>query len=391
MNKRVIIVSSDRYPEEDAGAVREHAFALILKELGYEPLVIGMGKPTGFAMKQYDGVDYCSFRYASGNVFFRIMGRKLFKYHLKKVLSSLSVNEVHGIMYISGGGRAVIKYLKDYTRKHRKLLCHDSVEWYSPEQFSNGTRNRIYQYKDEFNTKVLGKGWRVIAISSYLEKHFSKTCDQVVRIPVIMDLDKIDCRLQGDASHEKLIFVYAGAPGKKDYLKDMIKGFSLLSPEQLSKVEVHIVGVNRAQLVEICDVDERSLHVMGDSLIAHGRVPHEEAVAWVRSADFTLLLRDENLRYAKAGFPTKIVESLACGTPPVCNDSSDLSMYLKDAQNAFIIGGHAAEDVKQTIEKILNCDADTLRNMRSQARLTAETHFNYKNYVEQFSELLREE
>lgn len=66
-----------------------------------------------------------------------------------------------------------------------------------------------------------------------------------------------------------------------------------------------------------------------------------------------MLIRDENLRYAKAGFPTKIVESLACGTPPLCNYSSDLELYLKDRQNSIIANGHTAKDVCEAVKNAL--------------------------------------
>ena len=63
MNKVFFILTTDKYPEGDAGAVREHSFALILKELGYKPVVIGLGECTDFSTREYDGITYCSLRY----------------------------------------------------------------------------------------------------------------------------------------------------------------------------------------------------------------------------------------------------------------------------------------------------------------------------------------
>lgn len=42
--RKAVIVTENSYPEGDAGAVRQHAFAKILKQLGYDVLVIGYGK-----------------------------------------------------------------------------------------------------------------------------------------------------------------------------------------------------------------------------------------------------------------------------------------------------------------------------------------------------------
>ena len=44
--KKAIIITENNYPEGDAGAVRQHAFAKMLSEMDYDVLVIGYGKPT---------------------------------------------------------------------------------------------------------------------------------------------------------------------------------------------------------------------------------------------------------------------------------------------------------------------------------------------------------
>jgi glycosyltransferase involved in cell wall biosynthesis len=157
----------------------------------------------------------------------------------------------------------------------------------------------------------------------------------------------------------------------------------------LSKTELHIVGVNEDQLCSVCGVSKETLESLRGVLTAHGRVPHDEAVEWVRNADYTLLIRDAELRYAKAGFPTKIVESLSCGTPPVCNLSSDLAMYLKDGENAYISASHDPVHIKQALEKALETPADNRKQMRENARKTAENCFDYHQYISEMSELLQ--
>lgn len=43
---KALLVTFDKYPDLDAGAVRIHMFAKILQEVGYETFVISMGKST---------------------------------------------------------------------------------------------------------------------------------------------------------------------------------------------------------------------------------------------------------------------------------------------------------------------------------------------------------
>lgn len=56
--KKAIIITENNYPEGDAGAVRQHAFAKMLSEMDYDVLVIGYGKPTKGNVEIYDGIKY---------------------------------------------------------------------------------------------------------------------------------------------------------------------------------------------------------------------------------------------------------------------------------------------------------------------------------------------
>ena len=102
------------------------------------------------------------------------------------------------------------------------------------------------------------------------------------------------------------------------------------------------------------------------------------------------MFRDNSLRYARAGFPTKIVESLSSGTPPICNLSSDLGLYLEDGKNAFFAAGFAPEDIKEALEKALATSSEERAEMRAAARKTAEEQFDYRHYVNALADLVGE-
>jgi len=239
--------------------------------------------------------------------------------------------------------------------------------------------------------KAINEKWDVISISQFLYNWFLERCHRTVKIPVILDMfDTEEPEFFVPNTNDKVIFTYAGAPGKKDYLDTILIGFSLLDKKLLGKVAIHIIGVNRDQLINACGVDAIIIDKLGTALNIHGRVPHEEAVSWVRRADFTLLLRDEKLRYAIAGFPTKIVESLKYGTPPICNISSDLGQYLVDQKNAIIIDGCNSESVEKAIRTALQMDAIDRVSMRKAARETAVKNFDYRLYGNHILDLLGE-
>ena len=189
-------------------------------------------------------------------------------------------------------------------------------------------------------------------------------------------------------TNKKVMFVYAGGPGKKDYLDTIIDAFLLLSASERQMVEFHIIGVNRNQLINMCGVDAEKIDMLNDLLTIHGRLPQKDAIAFVKQASFTILIRDETLRYSKAGFPTKVVESLACGTPVICNFTSDLNEYLVDSENSIIVDGHRSDDVYRALQYSINIDKVAYAKLRDNARKTAERFFDYRDYVNSLKELL---
>ena len=381
---KAVIITENKYPLGDAGAIRQHSMAKIYKSLGYDVMVVGYGQHTGGAVKEYDGIRYTSLKARSNNKIIRLLYRLSFgfraisyvKRHIKKPDLILVVDT------LPYGWRLIEKY----GVKNNIKLIHDSVEWYSPEEFANGESNLEYKLKEKTNTQIINKSWSVIAISSFLQKHFEGIAKSVIRVPVIMDTDTIEFSVEKEAS-TKTSFVYVGAPGRKDYLKEIVKGFTLLDDKYKSLCQLHIIGVTRQQLIESCQVDEADVNLLGDTLSAYGRLPHDEAISWVRKADYTLLLRDASLRYAMAGFPTKIVESLSCATPPVCNISSDLGDYLIDGENAIISESHNPEALKNALIRAIDCSTEQRKQMRASARKAAEENFDYKKYAEDFKKL----
>ena len=383
--KQAVIVTENQYPCEDAGAIRQHVTAKLIEKLGYSVFVLGYGKSTNKKILNYDGIDYISFRPISKNKFVRAIFRATVSRRMVKFVKHKFNNP--SLVLVADVSEKTFELVSKVFKK--SIIIHDSVEWFSEEQFDNAKKARAYKMRDNINRNLVSKGWRVMAISSYLEEHFSKQCDKVVRIPVIMDVDSMKYRVDIDGNCGKIKIAYVGSPGKKDYLKNIVEGFELLSKELLERVEFHIVGVSNEQLVSMCDVNQSSIENLGDVLFVHGRIPHQDAIGFVQNSDFTVLLRDASLRYARAGFPTKSVESLASATPIICNLSSDLGLYLKDGKNAFVAEDHMPESLKVALEKAITSSCESRREMRTNARKTAEEDFDYKNYTALFEELLK--
>ena len=373
--KKVLLITTDKYPNGDAGAVRHYSFAKLYKELGYEVTVVGLGNCTNYQLVTSDGISYISLRSAQNTLTARVKNYVGFKSRLKRFLSNYGNCEYIHVVSIPVNA---LFFIKKYAKKHNIKLIHDSVEWYSPEQFKNGRFSIPYIIKNKYNTKWIDKQFSVIAISSFLEKHFKSRGINTVRIPVIMNVSEMPCEKR--TAEDKTVFLYAGSPGKKDYLAEIIKGFSLLPQELLIRVELQLLGINKEQLATLCGVEESAVEYMGNSLVCLGRVPREEVMNRLSAADFTVLLRSETQRYAKAGFPTKAVESLSTATPIITNLTSDLGLYLKDGYNSIIVSDCLPIAFSKAVEKATTLTASEKKQMYSNARKTAEEHFDYKLY-----------
>ena len=348
MEKIFVIVTGDKYPDENAGAVRTHSFAKIFTEFGFFPCVIGMGRSTSFQWGEYDGISYCSLRYDRKNRVSRIFGRALFGHNLKKVLNRNKLSDISGILYVSGGFFA-LRYVKRLSHRYAIPLYFDSVEWYSPSEFKMGKLSPAYMANNRLNTHSVDRKFRVFAISAFLEEHFRSRGIPTIRIPVIMDVQKMPFREANDESteSEKIRMIYAGSPGRKDRLGEMVEAIGLLSPEERRRIDFHIVGLTSEGYAKI--YGEVPPSELAESVVFEGRKPRHEVIRQVADSDFAFLLRPPEERYAKAGFPTKAVESLSVGTPMLCNFSSDLSAYLKDGENSGAAEKSGEDSVRYTL------------------------------------------
>lgn len=381
-----LMVVPSNFPNADAGAVRDLAFAKIYQKLGYEVVLIGMGQ--GKAKGTYDEVVYYSLyreRKTAMDHFAYYFGYKNRCQRLiKEIIKKRSKPAVIHINDISHG---MIRSLISFAEKESIPIIHDSTEWYSPCEFKKGKYDKSYLLKDRLNRKVIREPVRVIAISDFLRNHFEKRGLQTVRIPVIMDVLETkfsaSCEECKNSVGDKIRFIYAGSPASKDHLKEIIDAVYSSPSEVQDKIELHLFGVDKTQLCSLAQIDN-----IPSCVNAYGRVPREMVLDTMGEMDFSLLLRPAEERYAKAGFPTKSVEAMSHGVAMMCNVTSDLGLYLKDGENAVIVENCSVEAVLESFEKVAGLSRYEIDAIKRNARKLAEDHFDYRGYVESVRNLI---
>ena len=376
---KALLVTFDKYPNLDAGAVRIHMFAKILQEAGYETFVISMGKSTHNRMiLENDGINHISYRGDSSNTIAKAMYYLEYPIRLYKYLMKANVD----LIIHTQIDESSLRIIQEYGKRKKIPVLYDGVEWYSESQFLNGKKARGYKQNNRYNVELIQKPEAVIAISSYLRDHFMMRNIQTVQIPVIMDV--ASTYIEKSPVGDQVKILYAGSPGKKDYLVNVLDGLALLNEEERKKIQLPIAGCTKEQLVDICGVNRSVLESVNKSLRILGRISREQVLEEYKNADFSVLIRPVKERYAQAGFPTKFVESMCCSTPVICNITSDLGMYARDEINSIIVNDISSDEIAKALRRVISFSYEEKSAMRINARKTATECFDYKIYADDF-------
>ncbi len=267
-----------------------------------------------------------------------------------KVIESL--NCVKGVIFYNFPSLAM-RNLYLYCRKHGIKCYADVTEWYSGK--GQGLLWGVIKSADSwYRMHVMHKKMDgMIVISQYLENYYRK-CRNVVRIPVLADLDDPKWENHYDKSTDELKLVYAGWPKKKDRIDYLIE--ALMDVKRPYHLDV--VGITREQYLTMYPQHKEWLEG-NEKVTFQGRISHTEALEYVKKANYSCFFRPDD-RVSKAGFPTKFVEAVCCGTPVIMNDTSDLKMFVCKGKNGICIQNNSIElirDIIESIEYVLETDA----------------------------------
>lgn len=378
---KALICGLLKYPDGDGGAIRQEKLAKMMQKLGYDVLVIGMGKSTDEKVFYLDGIAFTSFKRANDDKISKVLSHLQYWAKLKNVMEHYQPD----VVIMDDLGPIKTLRLKGYCKRNQIKLIHDSVEWYSPEQFARGKCSAGYIKKDLLNRYLIDKQCSVIAISSYLQKHFSNKGIACVNIPIVVTSNDL---CQEKHLHKDVVtFTYAGQPGKKDYLHIILESFAQLDENELYKVRINIVGCDEEQIL-LNGTAPEILEKVKCHTVYHGRVPHQRVLELLKETDFTVLMRSSYQRYAKAGFPTKMVESLSRSTPMICNLTSDMGQYLVDGYNALLVKDCDSKQLVETIRRALSTCLDQRMEMSNNAWKTAAEYFLCEKYLPVLKQLL---
>ena len=384
--KKIIIFGNLDIPEGSAGATRCIAFGKIAKSCGYDPIVLGVNYARNSKIKgEYNGIKYelIDFDELGFKGRHRKKRNKALKENVLKWLNEHCSKEDTAsiIMY---NVKAELKWLLKYSKEEDIPLIKDVVEWYDKNNF-NGIAGMFNYIEDRIGLLYYNKKCKnIIAISSLFERYYkSKKCN-VVRIPTILDVAEFDNNYSEADDIVKI--AYAGSPMKKDYISNVVKSMLLLDDSDREKIKIHFYGITWEYFLSN-GITEEQKDMLEGYVICHGRVSFDEVKNGVSKANYTILLRP-NERYANAGFPTKVGESMAMGIPVIANITSDLDLYLHENVEGIVCENETPEACAVALKKAINVNTAIRNEMRKNARRQAEKSFDYRMYTNDFGNFL---
>lgn len=394
---KVLYTGSFRFPDKDAASQRVLNIGKVFRKVGYDVVFFGWELKE----RQEDYVDnrgyfFERFRYLSQNELdrgfrnpFLRLGNFIFRG--SKTLSNIKKyikNEKIDYIIVYNANSYFLYKLHQFSKKNNiKLIC-DCTEWYEPDHLPGGK----YGLANFDNNLRINKLYplikNVIVISSFLEKHLDKLGCRTIIIPPLVDLElnkwKIDSCME-KTNNERIRLIYAGNPGKKDLLSPFFEALKEINKNSI-RIEFMILGSGEEYVRDNFYSNDIEIPCY---IKCMGFVMMSEVSHYYNSSHFSVLLREDK-RYAHAGFPTKLVESLSSGVPLVTNNTSDIKKYIKDGMNGFILRNNSTEGIIECFNTILKLPKKDLQKLSENSKKVARNNFDFNTYADRIVDYLTE-
>lgn len=259
-----------------------------------------------------------------------------------------------------------------WARRQRVPVVCEVVDWYQMRDLDGLAPKAVLGLTNWVAMPLARRHASGFVVASQtLATYFNRRSRHVQCVPaVIPDLPGAD-----DLETWPLVIGYVGSPGRRD-------GPTLDNLRQVAEtwtgrpLEIHVAGV-APPIPSWSTVDAVRVQF-------HGRIPRQEALALVARCDATVLQRRSDRRFAEAGFPSKVAESMMLGTPPLTNGTSDIQSYLQDGRDAILLDDHSANALRRGMERLAATPLD-----RATVRASAQAVFSVEAAERRLHALLR--
>ncbi len=363
----------------------------ILRELGYQVVFIGNSEAGSQASEV---VEFSVDRFKAYSVRFDKSLKGLINWRRadRNIKSILDTGHLVKAIIMYGTPTFAIQTvaLQRWCKKNRIAFIVNTVD--IPSLAHGHLLERIIKRLDRLLRKITTK-YRadgIIAVSTFIARHFSKGKKKpICIIPPLKDTHKYPA--PAPTAHAGKVIVYTGFPfptdGRKveesaykdrlDYVIRLL--YDVRTQHSYTDFTLHIYGCSKEQYLNVISEHRDLLEGYGDFVVFHGRVEREVAENALCGADFSIFLR-KNSKMSNAGFPTKFVTSITCGTPVITTKTSDLEQYMVEGKYGFFLD---LEQWDRSVAKAAAClRMDSLKIQEMKAACHSSGIFDYRRYID---------
>lgn len=381
--RKIAYIGNFGFPDKNASGKRVLGNCKILQKLGYRVICIGPGKERAW---EYDGIKL--FSVDNGNGIQRVLRNKVSD--VESIISKENIGTIflYGALFTQKENLQLIKW----CRKQNITVYYDQVDWLDLN-WHNPLRGLIRARNyNLLNNKVIPLCDGVVCISSYLSNIHSRNGKKTVIIPPLA-VEKSEGLFERYGARDAIHFVYAGTTSDvnrptsqwKDRIDIMFEKLrDCMIDDSLHPFMLDIYGMTEDQYIGMFPVAEKNagqkiIAELAERVAFHGSVPNSVVMEEIKRADFTILIRDKK-RATMSGFPTKVSESITCGTPVLCNDTSDIRQYIEEGKTGFVM-----DNVSAMFKKALTLDADAIAAMK---KACCNNPFYFEKYTDKLKSFM---
>ncbi|MFA6832305.1 MAG: glycosyltransferase [Bacteroidaceae bacterium] len=374
---RTIVYIGGEFPDKDASALRILSNCKAIREIGYNVVVISptmASDKIAVGKENYQGFDVYYYAYPQS---IKQWFKELYTIEpFTKVIDKL--DSVHGIICYNHHAVSLISLIRYYHRRNVKVYA-DTTEWHTTDHLPF-----IKRIIKDCNTRLRilyaqKKTDGIIVISKFFADLY-KNQKNVIIVPPLIDTDEKKW-IRNCYKSPVRTFSYTGRIGiGKDQLNYCIEAFHSICSQY--EFRLNIIGCTKDEYLKQFPEDAIMIDDLGDKIFFKGYCSHLDALDVTKHSDFSFLIREHN-RKTDSGFPTKLGESIACGTPVLATDFSNVKDYVEKYGIGIMID---KDKIEEAIVKIINMSDKELLELKKSCQSCKA--FDYRNYTNTFMNFL---
>jgi len=378
-NKTVLYIGGFELPDKNAAAQRVVGVGKLLRKIGFSVSYLGIYH-SSIPEKELEKRFNCcvwSIKYPNSLIewILYLTSIKKIKEIIKHELEEFPV----AIIAYNYPSIALFR-LRRFCKNRKIALIADCTEW------SNYSETFLFRKAKSIDTFIrmriihrLLDG--IIVISSFLFEYYNTKIKNIILLPPLVD--KSDSKWNIKINHVKkdyVTLIYAGSPGgkQKDRLDLIITALS--KTKTSSSFQIIIVGITKDQYIYKYGIDSLPLTIK-ENIFFMGRLSHIETIKLITISDYSILLRDKT-KANNAGFPTKFVESITCGTPVLTNLSSNISDYFINGELGFLLDDKSEVSLIKSLKEAIDQPKNKIYLMKTNCLNYKK--FHYETYESSF-------